>query len=385
MTLLSCYRAKRMALDILNGKKGEQYKHVQMYANALRKWNPGISTYIQRDGRFFQGMYVSLAACKRGFLEACRPMICVDACFLKREFGGQLHAAVERDANDDIYPLAYAVCECEDQHTWTWFLSCLLEDIGNPRVHTWSFMSDRQKGLLNAMENLMPGLEHRFCLRHLHANFKKQGFKGKAYKDALDGAAHAANEVQFKYFLSVIRGMSEAAFDYISKIDPRMWSRKSYAPEIYPIPSAYSEWPIEDDVEHTLPPIPKKQRGRPRKARRRGEDENEPIETINVTRKGYSVRCGNCGQVGHNARNCREPDNPNKKIWPKKVVKTKKNNITERQGSQDAGEPTTTVDNTGPISQSVGDSSSSGLLQREIHLEDDDFSRAISLNLMLMS
>jgi hypothetical protein len=73
------------------------------------------------------------------------------------------------------------------------------------------------------MDDLMPGLEHRFCLRHLHANFKKKGFKGKAYKDALDGAARAANELQFKHYLSVIKGMSEAAFDYTSKIDPRMW------------------------------------------------------------------------------------------------------------------------------------------------------------------
>ncbi|XP_059432656.1 uncharacterized protein LOC132174219 [Corylus avellana] len=184
MTLSSCHRAKKMALGILTGKK----------------------------------------AYKRGFLEACRPMICVDACFLKSEFVGQLHAAVARDVNDDIYPLAYDICECEDQHTWTWFLSCLLEDIGNPRVHTWSFMSNRQKGLLNAMEDLMPGLEHQLCLRHLHANFKRQGFKGKAYKDAFDGAARAANELQFKHYMSVIRGMSEDAFDYISKIDPRTWS-----------------------------------------------------------------------------------------------------------------------------------------------------------------
>jgi len=50
----------------------------------------------------------------------------------------------------------------------------------------------------------MPGIEHRFCVRHLHANFKGKGFKGKEFKDALWGAARAPNEIQFKHYLSVI-------------------------------------------------------------------------------------------------------------------------------------------------------------------------------------
>jgi hypothetical protein len=72
-------------------------------------------------------------------------MICVDACFLKGKWGGQLHAAVARDANDDIFLIAYVVCEFETKETWTWFLRALLEDIGYLREGMWSFMSDRQK------------------------------------------------------------------------------------------------------------------------------------------------------------------------------------------------------------------------------------------------
>jgi hypothetical protein len=56
-----------------------------------------------------------------------------------------LYAAVARDANDDIFSIAYAVCEYETRETWTWFLRALLEDIGYPREGMWSFMSDRQK------------------------------------------------------------------------------------------------------------------------------------------------------------------------------------------------------------------------------------------------
>jgi hypothetical protein len=75
MKLLSYHRAKRKELEILDGIDGEQYKHTMEYANALLHWNQGSSVYIQRDGVFFQRMYVSLAACKQGFLAGCRPMI----------------------------------------------------------------------------------------------------------------------------------------------------------------------------------------------------------------------------------------------------------------------------------------------------------------------
>jgi hypothetical protein len=59
----------------------------------------------------------------------------------------------------------------------------------------------------------------------LHANFKGKGYKGKAFKDALWGATRAANELQFQHYLSVIKGMDSDAYDYIEKVDPKMWSR----------------------------------------------------------------------------------------------------------------------------------------------------------------
>jgi len=78
-------------------------------------------------------------------------MICVDACFMKEKWGGQLHTAIAGDVNDDIYPITYAICETENRDTWTWFLGILLDDIGYPSEHMWSFMSDRQKVIFNAI------------------------------------------------------------------------------------------------------------------------------------------------------------------------------------------------------------------------------------------
>jgi hypothetical protein len=123
----------------------EQYKLTKGYVEAILKWNPGSSAFLKKEGSFFQRMYVCLDACKKGLLAGCRPIISVGAWFLKGEFGGHLLAAIGRDGNDDMFPIAYAVCESECRDTWTWFLSILLEDIRSDNVRGWTFMSNQQK------------------------------------------------------------------------------------------------------------------------------------------------------------------------------------------------------------------------------------------------
>jgi hypothetical protein len=97
--------------------------------------------------------------------------------------------------------------------------------------------------------------------------------------------------------------------------------RKSYASGICPMPGP-DEWPVDEGVKPIEPPQPRKQRWRPKKQRKIGVNE-QPDESIKVSRKGYDVWCGNCGEKGHNARSCREPDNPNRKKYPKQPRKLK--------------------------------------------------------------
>ena len=78
---------------------------------AIHSTNPGSNAYIQRDGGFFLRMYICLDACKKGFINDCRPVICLDACHLKREYGEQLLCAIGKDGNDDMFPIALVVAE----------------------------------------------------------------------------------------------------------------------------------------------------------------------------------------------------------------------------------------------------------------------------------
>ena len=93
----------------------------------------------------FQRLYVSFAALKSRFLQGCRPVIGIDACFLNGMYRGQLMTAVGRDANNNMYPLSIAVVEAETKKSWTWFLEALISDLGPAPPQGWTFISYQQK------------------------------------------------------------------------------------------------------------------------------------------------------------------------------------------------------------------------------------------------
>ncbi|KAL0405170.1 UNVERIFIED_CONTAM: hypothetical protein Slati_3830900 [Sesamum latifolium] len=92
--------------------------------------------------------------------------------FFEGLYKGQLLAAIGRDPNENIYPITFAFVEVEKFDSWLWFLRLLLRDIGSQEERGWTFISDRQKGLIDAVTELAPGAKHRFCLRHMYNNFK---------------------------------------------------------------------------------------------------------------------------------------------------------------------------------------------------------------------
>jgi hypothetical protein len=145
------YRARRLAKEKIRGKVNEQYNKLWDYLEMIRRTNAGscVMMKIERSlpdipGKF-QMLYFSLAAMKKGFLAGCRPIIGLDGCFLKGPHKGQLLVSISRDANNQMYPVAFAVVEAEIKDSWTWFLEALLSDLGTPPAEGWTFISDRQK------------------------------------------------------------------------------------------------------------------------------------------------------------------------------------------------------------------------------------------------
>lgn len=230
------YRAKRNAWNLIAGDMQEQYLRIWDYAETVRKQNPGshiiIKTYPDCTEPTFQRMYYRLSSMKDGFLAGCRPIIGLDGCHLKGIYGGQLLTAIGRDGNENLFPIALALVDIESKDSWMWFMRILVEDIGDG---PWTFISDRQKGLVETFQELLPTADHRYCLRHMYSNFKLQ-FPGTLMKELFWRAASTYNVNAFHYWMKKIEEADpkltpnqKTAADWLRKTDARLWARSHFS------------------------------------------------------------------------------------------------------------------------------------------------------------
>ncbi|KAG8375316.1 hypothetical protein BUALT_Bualt10G0087600 [Buddleja alternifolia] len=84
--------------------------------------------------------------------------------FGSEEDGEELLVAVARDGNDNMLPISMALVLVENTDAWSWFLTELFEDIGH--VQGRVIISDRHKGLVEAVKTKAPYSEHRKIEAH---------------------------------------------------------------------------------------------------------------------------------------------------------------------------------------------------------------------------
>ena len=69
----------------------------------------------------------------------------MDGTFLKGKARGILLTALSMDANDSLYPIAFALVEIENIHNWRWFLEALQASLDLENGVTVTMMCDMQK------------------------------------------------------------------------------------------------------------------------------------------------------------------------------------------------------------------------------------------------
>lgn len=115
VTLNQCWRAKQKAVGQIEIDLEKHYAILFDYAEEIQRTNPDSRVVVdvsnEDGGRFFKRTYICFAGIKRGWKENCRKVIGLDGCWLKSTCKGELLLAIEKDVNEQMYPICWAVME----------------------------------------------------------------------------------------------------------------------------------------------------------------------------------------------------------------------------------------------------------------------------------
>ncbi|KAL5842732.1 hypothetical protein ACOSQ3_013335 [Xanthoceras sorbifolium] len=161
----------------------------------------------------FQRFFLSLSTQKQRFVFGCRPFIGLD---LKGKFPGVLLASSSIDANFGVFLVEVAICETECKDSWAWFLRHLYEHIGDDN-RKMTFITDRQKGVIDVIKTWWPGSSNRFYVRHIFANLRARN-REKNSADLVFKAVKCTNKADFDDVMKKMKEGDMDMYNYMSRI-----------------------------------------------------------------------------------------------------------------------------------------------------------------------
>ncbi|KAK2383336.1 MuDR family transposase [Trifolium repens] len=113
----------------------------------------------------------------------------------------------------------------KNDESWTWFLSELHKALEvniecRPEI---LFLSDGQKGIVDAISRKFPKSSHAFCMRHLSESISKE-FKNSRLIHLLWKAAYATTTTAFKEKMAEIEEASPEAAKWLQQFHPSQWA-----------------------------------------------------------------------------------------------------------------------------------------------------------------
>ncbi|GJW26097.1 hypothetical protein Tco_0039908 [Tanacetum coccineum] len=102
------------------------------------------------------------------------------------------------------------------------------DDLELTRNSNFTFISDRQKGFIPALQEMFPAAEHRFCLKHIYDNMKLS-WRGQQYKELLWKSATSPTVQLFERNMEELRMINKDVYDWLKKIPPHHWSRSHFS------------------------------------------------------------------------------------------------------------------------------------------------------------
>ncbi|RYR38492.1 hypothetical protein Ahy_A09g043539 isoform A [Arachis hypogaea] len=231
------WMAKQKANGLIYGDCDESYNDLPRWVLGVQLTMPGIVAVLRTNPvrvggqldesqSYFHKLFWTFPPCMEAFRH-CKPLINIDGTHLYGKYGGTLLIAIAQDGNSNILPVAFALVEGENAESWTFFLSHLRQQV-TPQPGLL-VISDSHNGIKAALEApdggwLPPSAYRAFCIRHVAANFALT-FKGKDAQRLLVNAAYAKTEVEFDYWVDILRSEDPVMCEWANRIDYSLWTQ----------------------------------------------------------------------------------------------------------------------------------------------------------------
>ncbi|KAF7817740.1 putative transcription factor WRKY family [Senna tora] len=149
----------------------------------------------------------------------------LDRAHLKGKYLGTLLCAAAVDADDALFPLAIAVVDVESDENWMWFMSEIRKLLGvnTDNMPRLTILSERQKGVVEAVETHFPSAFHGFCLRYISENFRDT-FKNTKLVNIFWNAVYALTAAEFESKIAEMIEISQDVISWFQHFPPQLWA-----------------------------------------------------------------------------------------------------------------------------------------------------------------
>ncbi|XP_024014536.1 uncharacterized protein LOC112088486 [Eutrema salsugineum] len=207
---------------------------LSQYLYLIKLANPGIVTALETENNDdgivrFKYCFLAFGASIQGFRKVRRVLV-LDGTHLTGRYKGVLMTCCGQDANFQVFPMAFAVVDSENDAAWTWFLVNVARLIADSKC--LSIISDRCPSIYVAKRKVFPLAHHGCCIVHLERNVVSR-FKSKGFVKMVGSAAFCYKLGAYKEVMSIIRIKSPACAKYLDSIGPAHWSRAYFSGNRY--------------------------------------------------------------------------------------------------------------------------------------------------------
>ena len=145
-----------LATKEANGATDNPFSLLSGYLQGLGESNPGslieLKTVVDGNGvSVFKYLFVAFEASLAGFA-SIRRVIVIDGTQMKGKYGGCLLTGSCEDGNFQVFPLAFAVVNSENDDAWEWFFRELSRAV--PDTTNLSFVSDRHSSIYRGLRRV---------------------------------------------------------------------------------------------------------------------------------------------------------------------------------------------------------------------------------------